>query len=212
MDTLPPNVAAEAPETQQLSLYYLLSPLSPVEALSHVHRQRHIQHRCAQGERHTTPLPPAAHVQFRGLVTTNLSGSGSSGEAVESSRASPPHRSREDRLTHPADTSRSNLAAALALLSRWRVSKPQQPTRLEIHENPDSAHPGTPDHAPFPLLYTSVRTAAHSLWSGGSPGLTVSRHAGKSSWPGWATAPTRCIMSYGRQCPSCYRVAGQVVY
>jgi hypothetical protein len=27
-------------------------------------------------------------------------------------------------LTHPADTSRSNLAAALALLSRWRLSKP----------------------------------------------------------------------------------------
>jgi|TARA_B110000503_G_C6778773_1_gene262412 ankyrin repeat protein len=27
-------------------------------------------------------------------------------------------------LTHPADTSRSNLASALALLSRWRLSKP----------------------------------------------------------------------------------------
>jgi hypothetical protein len=32
-----------------------------------------------------------------------------------------PHRPREDGLTHPADTSRSNLAAALALLSRWRL-------------------------------------------------------------------------------------------
>jgi hypothetical protein len=31
-------------------------------------------------------------------------------------RASLSHRPREDRLTHPADTSRSNLAAALALL------------------------------------------------------------------------------------------------
>jgi hypothetical protein len=29
-------------------------------------------------------------------------------------------RPREDGLTHPADTSRSNLAAALALLPRWR--------------------------------------------------------------------------------------------
>jgi hypothetical protein len=31
-------------------------------------------------------------------------------------RASPLHRPREERLTHPADTSRTNLAAALALL------------------------------------------------------------------------------------------------
>jgi hypothetical protein len=43
---------------------------------------------------------------------------------VESSRASPPHSPREDGLDHPADTSISNLAAALALLSRWRLSKP----------------------------------------------------------------------------------------
>jgi hypothetical protein len=34
---------------------------------------------------------------------------------VESSRASPPHRPRGGRLTHPADTSRSNLAHALGL-------------------------------------------------------------------------------------------------
>ena len=32
--------------------------------------------------------------------------------SVESSRATPPHRSREDWLAYPADTSRSNLAAA----------------------------------------------------------------------------------------------------
>jgi hypothetical protein len=44
---------------------------------------------------------------------------------VESSRASPPHRPREDELGHPADTSRTNLAAALGLLSRWRLSKPR---------------------------------------------------------------------------------------
>jgi hypothetical protein len=35
----------------------------------------------------------------------------------ESSSASPPHRPREDGLARPADTSRPNLAAALALLS-----------------------------------------------------------------------------------------------
>jgi hypothetical protein len=40
---------------------------------------------------------------------------------VESSRAWPPHRPREEGFTHPADTSRSNLAAALALVV---VSKP----------------------------------------------------------------------------------------
>ena len=28
-------------------------------------------------------------------------------------------------LAHPVDTSRSNLASALALLSRWRLSKPR---------------------------------------------------------------------------------------
>jgi hypothetical protein len=38
-------------------------------------------------------------------------------EGQEDSRASPPHRLREEGLAHPADASRSNLAAALALLS-----------------------------------------------------------------------------------------------
>jgi hypothetical protein len=128
----------------------------------------------------------------------------------------PPHRSREDGLTHPADTSRSNLVAALGLLSRWRLFKPQQPTRLEIsiHENPDSTHPGTPDPCTlFSAIYTCVRTAAHNLWSGGSPGLMVWRLRACSMLmaPGsWATAPTRCIMSYARQCPCCNRVGGAV--
>jgi hypothetical protein len=40
---------------------------------------------------------------------------------VESSRASPPRRPREDGLTHPADTSRSNLAAACCLAFQTRV-------------------------------------------------------------------------------------------
>jgi hypothetical protein len=46
--------------------------------------------------------------------------------SVSSSRASPPHRPREDGLDHPADTSITHLAAALALLSRWRLSKPER--------------------------------------------------------------------------------------
>jgi hypothetical protein len=43
-----------------------------------------------------------------------------SSEDTESSRASPPHRPREGGLAHPADTSRTNLAEALGLLSRRR--------------------------------------------------------------------------------------------
>jgi hypothetical protein len=42
---------------------------------------------------------------------------------VESSRASPLHRPRKDGFAHPADTSRPNLAEALALLSR-RLATP----------------------------------------------------------------------------------------
>jgi hypothetical protein len=38
---------------------------------------------------------------------------------VECSRACPPHRPREHGLTHPADTPRSHLAEALALVSWW---------------------------------------------------------------------------------------------
>jgi hypothetical protein len=40
-----------------------------------------------------------------------------------------PEQRRQDRPTHPADTSRSNLATALALLSRWRLSKLQLTAR-----------------------------------------------------------------------------------
>jgi hypothetical protein len=42
--------------------------------------------------------------------------------SVESSGMFPPHRPRENGHAHPADTSRSNLASALGLLSRWRLS------------------------------------------------------------------------------------------
>jgi hypothetical protein len=39
---------------------------------------------------------------------------------------SPPHRPREDELAHPADASRTNLAAALGVLSRWlSITSPQ---------------------------------------------------------------------------------------
>jgi hypothetical protein len=42
---------------------------------------------------------------------------------AESSRVSPPHRLREEGLTHPTDTSRSNLAAALAYVD-WVKPEP----------------------------------------------------------------------------------------
>ena len=48
------------------------------------------------------------------------------GEDATLVRANPealPHRPREDGLPHHADTSRSNIA--VALLSRWRLSKPE---------------------------------------------------------------------------------------
>ena len=53
-----------------------------------------------------------------------------------------PSRQREDRLTHPADTSRSNLAAALALLSRWRLPKPD----LNTKRCPQASGRNTPSH------------------------------------------------------------------
>jgi hypothetical protein len=46
-------------------------------------------------------------------------------EFAESSRASPPHRALENELARPADTSRTNLADALGLLSSWRLSNPR---------------------------------------------------------------------------------------
>jgi hypothetical protein len=170
--------------------------LIPVEAHPHVHCQRHIQHRSSVPPRSIAaasppppPQTPARHTPVRrvrgqsphcplrcmfntaGWSTNPLRASVRAERPVESSRASPPHRPREDRLTHHAATSRTNLATALGRVSRW-LSKPSFKNR-SMHENPDSAHPGTRlTHAPCPLPCTCVRTAAHSR-SGGSPGLTV---------------------------------------
>jgi hypothetical protein len=59
---------------------------------------------------------------------------------VESSRASPYYMPREDGLAHPADSSRSNPANALGVLSRRRLSKPNT-KRMEERscEHPPSA-------------------------------------------------------------------------
>ena len=49
-------------------------------------------------------------------------GASASSSPVGSSRGWEPHMPREDGLTHPADTSRSNLASALSVL--WRRQNP----------------------------------------------------------------------------------------
>jgi hypothetical protein len=80
---------------------------------------------------------------------------------VESSRASPPHRLREDGLTHPADTSRSNLARP------W-VCFPNPNPRAHASASlvctspyaPSAVFTGVPTQAPSG--YSSGRTAARS--------------------------------------------------
>ena len=47
-------------------------------------------------------------------------------------RASPPHRAREDALDHLAETSITNLADALGVLSRWRLSGLARGDRLAL--------------------------------------------------------------------------------
>jgi hypothetical protein len=71
---------------------------------------------CAQVR--TRPLSPVATpTRHTGTLTAV------DGDSEWRAAASPPHRPREYGLNHPADTSRSNLAAALGLLSRRRLSK-----------------------------------------------------------------------------------------
>ena len=57
----------------------------------------------------------------------------------QSSRASPPYRPREDGLAHPADPSRTNLAAALDLLSTWRLSKTLDSSGTEAYVEKEAA-------------------------------------------------------------------------
>jgi hypothetical protein len=52
--------------------------------------------------------------------TTSAAVPGLGFDCQQRQRATPPHRPREDGLTHPANISRTHLA----LLSRWRLSKP----------------------------------------------------------------------------------------
>jgi hypothetical protein len=65
---------------------------------------------------------------------------------VESGRVSPPHRPREYGLAYPAGASRSNLAAALGLLPRWRLSNPYLlvvatgPSKRCLRTEPHAAH------------------------------------------------------------------------
>jgi hypothetical protein len=61
-----------------------------------------------------------------------------------------PHRPREDRLTHPADTSRSNLAAVLGLLS--------SPGARTVSPGARTVSP--PIRAPAPHVATRARALA----------------------------------------------------
>jgi hypothetical protein len=74
-------------------------------------------------ERRRTPASERTRVRYEPLQKIGL-GFRFPAAGGESRRAFSPHRPREDGITHPADTSRANLAAALGLLSRWRLSKP----------------------------------------------------------------------------------------
>jgi hypothetical protein len=88
-----------------------------------------------------SPHCPCGACSIRWVGPRILSVFGFHGEALESSR--PSHPTGPERIVRTG-SARSNLAVALGLRSRWRLSKPQPQPRLEIHENPDSAHPGTP--------------------------------------------------------------------
>ena len=74
---------------------------------------------CCKWRPHAKPPRAEAGVCHQRSQTTAVKTQVSS-----SPRASPLHRPRADGLAHPVETSRTNLAAALGLLSSWRLSKP----------------------------------------------------------------------------------------
>jgi hypothetical protein len=118
---------------------------------------------------------------------------------MESSRAPPPHRPREDGLADPAGTSRSNLAAALGLLSRWRLSKPKRMARVGQCGVRRTGSSG---------LTTSVRWVGQGgVRRTGSSGLTTSvrwvgqggvRRTGSSG----LTTSMRCVALAGTRTPT----------
>jgi hypothetical protein len=93
-------------------------------------RGREQQSRAHEVEDTTTPYSSGGGTtphsvltsHYKPVPTTPYSSGGGTTEP-ESSRAWPPHRPQEYGLAHPTDTSRSNLAFTLGLLSR-RLSKP----------------------------------------------------------------------------------------
>jgi hypothetical protein len=107
--------------------------------------------------------------------------------SVESSRASPPRMPREDGLTHPAATSRSNLASALDPLSRWRHSLPRaHATNLMLA--PAGAYRASQCVALGAVQVTVTATTA--LFSSGPVLLSCSVHPGTAQPP--ASAAARC--------------------
>ena len=86
-------------------------------------------------------VPCAWSTRWQHEANTPLKGFGFQQRTVDS-RASPPHRPRGDELTHPADPSRSNLAAALSLLRR--LSKPS----WSVSSRVESSRASPPPHRP----------------------------------------------------------------
>jgi pimeloyl-ACP methyl ester carboxylesterase len=64
------------------------------------------------------------------------------------SRASLPHRPREDGLEYPADSSRTNLASVLGLLARWRLSQKPLGVAWSCRETQGGAESG-PSNSDF---------------------------------------------------------------
>jgi hypothetical protein len=75
-----------------------------------------------------------------------------------------PHRPREDGLAHPADTSRSNLASSLGLLSTCFPNKPSPWRRaLYTHAQPLPLDVEAADVCRLPL---SLLPALTRVWRG----------------------------------------------
>jgi hypothetical protein len=106
----------------------------------------------------------------------------------ESSRASPPHRPLEDGLTHPTDTSRSNLASALgaykvAAFPNNPVAHPSPPA------SPLSPPAGSPSCTAPPTRSRSTRCCGSCRLAGGRcPRCTCWDEKTPSTHPSWASA------------------------
>jgi hypothetical protein len=82
-----------------------------------------------------------------------------------------------------------------------------RPTRMQTQPTPD-----LPNHLPCICVHAPRHTQPLKWRDSGTDSVRLSTYGAAGDIlmaPGsWATAPSRCIMPYGRQCPSCNRVGG----